>query len=376
MSLKSFFKNHLINIPGWRTNKKIVVIESDDWGSIRMPNKEVYLKSLKIGLEPDKNPYTRFDTLANSKDLCYLFDILTSFKDFQGNHPIITINVVSGNPDFEKIKQSQFGEYFLETFRDTLNKYYPNENVWKLWTQGIDEKLFSPQFHGREHVNIYHWLKAIREKNKFLTHAFELGYWGIPDYLYKNDTKLNIQATYDALHSSEISEHIVSLVQGLKMFEQSFGFKSKTFIPNNFIFENKLMDQVLKTAGIEGLQGMKYHKQPSYGKKREMKRRFFGYERNMVNLIRNVTFEPSQEKSKRNVVNQAVKQIESAFFWGKPAIINSHRLNYIGVINEENRNENLLLLKELLGKIMLKWPDVEFIDSAELVGLIKNTNQL
>jgi len=26
---------YIANIPGWRTNRKIIVIESDDWGSIR-----------------------------------------------------------------------------------------------------------------------------------------------------------------------------------------------------------------------------------------------------------------------------------------------------------------------------------------------------
>ena len=29
---------NLSNLPGWRTSRKIVVIESDDWGTIRMPS--------------------------------------------------------------------------------------------------------------------------------------------------------------------------------------------------------------------------------------------------------------------------------------------------------------------------------------------------
>jgi len=33
-------KSHLLNLPGWHTNRKIVVIESDDWGSIRMSSAE------------------------------------------------------------------------------------------------------------------------------------------------------------------------------------------------------------------------------------------------------------------------------------------------------------------------------------------------
>ena len=43
MNLKQTITHNLLNIPGCRTNRHIVVIESDDWGSIRMPSKEVYV---------------------------------------------------------------------------------------------------------------------------------------------------------------------------------------------------------------------------------------------------------------------------------------------------------------------------------------------
>ena len=36
-TVKSLITSKIINIPGWTTNRKIIVIESDDWGSIRMP---------------------------------------------------------------------------------------------------------------------------------------------------------------------------------------------------------------------------------------------------------------------------------------------------------------------------------------------------
>lgn len=38
MSLKQFITHNLLNIPGWHTNRRIVVIESDDWGSVSMPS--------------------------------------------------------------------------------------------------------------------------------------------------------------------------------------------------------------------------------------------------------------------------------------------------------------------------------------------------
>jgi hypothetical protein len=34
-------KRYIQNLPGKTTKRKLVVIESDDWGSIRMPNKAV-----------------------------------------------------------------------------------------------------------------------------------------------------------------------------------------------------------------------------------------------------------------------------------------------------------------------------------------------
>jgi hypothetical protein len=65
-----------------------------------------------------------------------------------------------------------------------------------------------------------------------------------------------------------------------------------------------------------------------------------------------------------------MKQIETAFFWNKPAIISSHRVNFCGHIDPKNREIGLSALKELLQKIVKKWPDVEFMSSVELGVLI------
>ena len=35
-------RKELYNMFGWRTKRHLVVIESDDWGTIRMPSREVY----------------------------------------------------------------------------------------------------------------------------------------------------------------------------------------------------------------------------------------------------------------------------------------------------------------------------------------------
>jgi hypothetical protein len=61
-----------------------------------------------------------------------------------------------------------------------------------------------------------------------------------------------------------------------------------------------------------------------------------------------------------------MESIEIAFKWGKPAIIGTHRINFTGRLDLEQRNRNLEMLDMLLKEIIQKWPDVEFISSAEL----------
>ena len=47
-------------------------------------------------------------------------------------------------------------------------------------------------------------------------------------------------------------------------------------------------------------------------------------------------------------------------------------MNYIGSINPNNRKENLKLLDQLLKKVIMLWPNVEFMSSDQLGNLITN----
>ena len=62
-----------VNFRGWSSKRKLLLIESDDWGSIRMPNKEVYNQLLSQGLPVDRSRYSKIDTLESHTDLERLF---------------------------------------------------------------------------------------------------------------------------------------------------------------------------------------------------------------------------------------------------------------------------------------------------------------
>lgn len=367
---------NLHNVQGWTTPRKIIVIESDDWGSIRMPSKEVYEHLLKKGIRVDKCPYNRFDTLASEEDLNLLFNLLLKYKDRTGNHPIITANCVVANPDFDKIKESGFHEYYYELIPETFRKYPKHQNSFTIWKEGMAENIFLPQFHGREHVNIKFWLKQLIEGNNAFCEAFKSELWGLGPNIVDGH-RLNIQASFDTEDFHEINDQKLIIQDGLRIFNELFDYKSASFIANNFIWDSQLNATLLEN-GVSILQGMKKQYFPIYNSKN---RKSVGHnmgennESGQVYLMRNCFFEPSLIPE-INPVSFCMNDIQNAFFWQKPAIITSHRLNFIGGIVASNRDNNLKSFDNLLEQIIKKWPDVEFMTSVQLGNLIAHEKNI
>ena len=103
--------NHIVkylsNLPGWHTKRKILVFESDDWGSIRMPSKGVYEYLNREGIKSRAGSTGRFhkyDALASEHDLSALFEVLNSKRDRNNSPLVFTAVGVVANPDFEKLK--------------------------------------------------------------------------------------------------------------------------------------------------------------------------------------------------------------------------------------------------------------------------------
>lgn len=352
-------------MPGWRTNRKIIVFESDDWGSIRMPSRRAFDVLLSAGIRVDNCHYNRYDSLASSDDLSHLFSILNKFKDRNGNHPVITANTIVANPDFDRIKKSNFTEYHYELFTETFKRYPKHNGTFELWKQGIDAGFFKPQFHGREHLNVSRWLKVLQSGSKETRMAFENSLFGISTTITSEQRKSYLAALeFDDI--SELTWQNEMLADGLKLFEIMFGYKSKTFIAPNYIWHPEVESQ-LHSSGIEALQGGSSHLIPGGHETNRLIRHKLG-EYNSWNqnyLIRNAEFEPSGDQ-KKDWLKSCLNEIEVAFMWNKPAIIGSHRVNYIGFIDESNRIKNLQLLNQLLSIMLKKWPNIEFMSSDQL----------
>lgn len=360
------------NLPGPRTNRKIVVIECDDWGGIRMPSRRVYDLLIEKGLISPGDRYAKNDTLADKVDLEYLFDVLLSFKDRYGANAVMTPVTNVANPDFKRIKEAGFTEYFYEPFTYTLKKYSRHPDTFNTWMKGMELKIFVPEFHGREHISVHFWLQALSAKNSKLRFAFDNEVVSVKEKgLHPALDGFRPEFYFNSPDQKGYLKDSIS--DGINLFRNIFGYTPRAFIPSNSIFhpdfENTVYESDVKYLFVS-------HFNPIPDNNGKIVYKFYpSGKRNPYGLsyyTRNCAFEPTEPKY--SGIELTMKQIEAAFRWGKPANISTHRVNFIGTLNEGNREKGLREMRSLLKAIVNRWPDVEFMSSADMFRVVYEKN--
>ncbi len=372
--MQEYIKKHFINLRGVKLGEKVLVIESDDWGSIRTPNNKAKEHLIEKKLLNAKDSFTQYDTLETDLDFEHLLETFSKHKDIHGNSPVITTNTILANPNFDKIKEDKYEKYTFETFSTTYKNQSQSQNAFELFKQGIGKGILYPQFHGREHLNVPMWLKLLQNNNQHFIESFNLGCFSI-NYTHPANKRNNLMASYDYQNDEELEFIEQSIAEGLSLFESIFGFKSLSNISPCYVWDESI-EKTLFNNGVKFIQGSRFQQKPQPNSKKFKRIFHYNGEKNKLGQYyfqRNVLFEPSLNKS-IDWVAKAMESISIAFSWNKPAIIGSHRINFTGGLNEQNRINNLKLFEDLFNQIQKKWPDVAFISSADLHQIYYKTN--
>lgn len=358
------------NVLGWRTNRKLIVIESDDWGSVRTRDKEALQFLSKKNFDVEQSNFVQYDSLERAYDLECLFDVLSSVKDKNGKSAVFTPMSIMGNPDFQSIKESRFEEFVIEPFTETGTRYAGSENLLGTLKDGIDQGIWQPEYHGREHLNHLRWMRGLRDGDKGLTLPFEVESFG----LSKVDRKAirDHLAAYDPEFQSDIPLLEKSLIDGIAMFQSIFGRQAQYFVASKSP-EPKAFEEALADNGIKYLTRYKLQRYPLGDGLFQKELNWLGKRNDHAQIVitRNATFEPS-ENPHFDWVDNCLNDIRLAFQLNKPAVISSHRVNFVGRLSEKNQSSGLKTLETLLKQIVKRWPDVEFVSSSELGNLISS----
>ena len=362
----NFIKHFLLALPGWHTRRKLAVIQSDDWGATRMPSVTIRNKLAEHPLIDASSSYCHYDTLASPKDLELLFEVLTSVKDSVGNYPVLTANCVLANPNFQKIKESGYTSYHYHNLRESFERYGKVEAL-TLWEEGMASRIFHPQYHGREHVNVPAWLRSLRNEHSGVAYAFEHEVFGV-NFKDISEKKDNFQAAWDFNHSEDKEEVNASVLQGLNLFEEHFGFKSLTTIAPSYTWSHEV-EELLNRNGVLAMQSILYQKVPLPGSDEYQRNNRLLSVKSRKSQIRNAFFEVLSVEKPIDL-SEIYGRAEAIFKAGKPLIIGSHRRNFIGGHSERYRDQNLRHLGEILSTLVKKWPDLEFVSSENLAQIM------
>lgn len=359
--VKSYLAGLRTNLKGKNLGEKLVVIESDDWGAVRTPGSKALNAFGERGLDVAKSMY-KIDALESGSDLDDLFGVLAGHRGADGKPVVFTANTIVANPDFKKIKESDYQTYFYEPFTETLKRYPAHgENLSKIKT-GIASGVWRPQFHGREHLNVKRWMQALQAGDEKVRFCFDhqTTWSGKDDYSFME--------AFDWNQPEEVKAHKAIIEDGHKLFMEIFGYASKTFIAPCYCWDPAI-ESTLSQNGVAILQGLRTQSLPTgtFDVYNTLPH-FFG-KQNPLGLfynVRNCFFEPSMSPG-TDWVNNCLARMAAAFHSKKPAVICSHRINYIGFIDENNKARSLKLLDHLLSSITKTWPDARFISTDQLL---------
>ena len=372
-------RKNVANVLGWRTNRKLLIIESDDWGSVQTRDKEAFKNLQREGLNVESIHYTAFDSLESNEDLEMLFDVLRGVKDKYGNCAKFTPMCIMGNPDFEKIIENDYKTYFFQPLKDTLKNYPQSDQILNLWSKGAKENIFTPELHGREHINARRYLDILKNHKAKLGLRLSAQNHSVGSSTFRGEKYPNYLGALYPETSEEIGELKTTIRQAGEIFEEYMGYKPRVFMAPN-AEEPREMELVLKQIGVKYLTRSKRRIYPKgdgrFGKEWNFIGKINQYDQLILN--RNAFFEPvcfGEHEHISNWVESCLNDIDIAFKWNKPAVVSAHRVNFTGSIDPSNRDRGLSALQELLNRVVQNWPNVEFMTSAELGDTIRKDKE-
>ena len=356
------------HVLAWRCPDKILVFESDDWGSIRTSSAEAHALLRARGYALHNSRFTR-DVLESLDDLQYLASVLSGYRDHRGRPACFTTNMVMANPDFDAVRESRFARYSYEPVWQTW-KRYDQGDIARMWAVGMTAKVFFPQFHAREHICWWKWLDALRANNQEAIETFNMGMCGVPAAVSRNGQTF-FCPTYvsrEVLARSDINlENMIA--EGIELFSRHFGFNPVSAVAPNVTWTDEA-ERVWSAQGVRYIQGGPYQYE-AVGDHLQLRSHYLG-QRSAYGgryLVRNCVFEPSRTPG-REVWHYCLKQISRAFRATVPAVVGTHRVNFVGSVDKHNRQDGIRQLRELLRTVLKEWPDVFFLSSPELGYMI------
>lgn len=331
--------------------RPIVLLQSDDWGRVGMPDIDLIDQLQARGLLVGDSSWDYYGA-ESEDDLTNLSETLGSVRDCDGRPACMTANIVMANADLQRMRAEGFREFHAKPILEGFPTPWPQWDIVGAYHKLIARGVIYPALHGYTHFSPTVMLSACRDNGDLGRRARALVELNIP-YLASLTPEFNFALLLRKSGREEFSPLATQrdwVQQGVELFSQSFGVApTSTCAPG---YRANLVTQRLWVE--RGIKVVQTATKGSANRKDEI-----------LEIPRNVFFEPAFFAVPSDCVAAALHEAEKAVAQGKMIVICTHSINYIEQ-HLNRRDTSLQALSLLLRELLLRWPNLRFAHDGDV----------
>jgi hypothetical protein len=346
----------LLPVRGFHFDRPLVLFQSDDWGRVGLRDQEGVEELRSAGVALGERAYD-FYTLETAEDLGALGEVLRRHRDSVGRSPCIEMNFILGNLDFARMKAEGFEQVRVLSLADGLPDGWRRPGLVEAYTEGIASGVFYPALHGTTHFcqqAVERNLAAGGDRAKFLRTLWRAGtpyiHWRMPWIGYE----------YWDPEQPEDERFLAASVQR-ESIGQTVGAFAKVFaaLPRSACAPgyraNEDTNRAWAQHGIHVAQNGPGVAHPPH------------VANGVLQLHRTVEFEPAVLPDVS--IEAYVRQAETCFERGLPAIVSVHSINFHSTV-QDFRSRTLRLLDDFLNALESRHRDLLYLHDEDLYGIV------
>ncbi len=335
-----------------RLDRPIILFQSDDWGRVGVRDREGWDELQQAGIHLGESPYD-FYSLETAHDLHALRTVLKKHRDSAGRNPSIGMNFITANIDFDRCLHTSENKISLLPLADGLPRQWQRPHLFEAYQQGTEDGVFLPALHALTHFcekAILRELKANGEHAELIRKLWRAQtpyiYWRMPWVGYEYwDPEMTREHRFLSLE-----EQRSSICQAAEIFQKLFPAAPLSACAPGYRANDDTRTAWFE-AGIRVVQnGPAKNKAPHLDA------------RGMLHTFRTVELEPAT--SKCHLV-ELTNTVEECFRIGVPAVVSIHSINFHSSLRDF-RTPTLLLLDHFLDLLEQKWPNLLYLNDADL----------
>jgi hypothetical protein len=312
-----------------------VVFESDDWGACeRTTDTAIYGKYCKIMRKYIKGSNPSSSTLETPADLERLFSILRKYSGIDSLPCIFTAFTCMGNPDFAAIRANGFSEYVDIGLDKGVPAEWERGDIAGMMRNGFEKGVWAPEFHSfLHHTSPVRWMERLNasgQEGKKARELFEINCYFQGEHVPEYDG-LNVKEQFDWVSRC------------MTRFNNIFGFMPQAAVTSDAYPETEIVWAAngitaicLKNCRINTGEIVVYPTKPWNMQNVYEKIGNFNPSLNSVYITRNVFFECAMFTGAAggHSTEEVVPVINNRLnVLNEPAVISTHRLNYVNLDN-------------------------------------------